>query len=442
MAESVLAAETPALARKSPQPGRARGLPLAKKSHVSVAAIAWRNLWRNKRRTWLMISGIVFAGFLVIFINSLQRGAFDMMIDITARFFSGHVQIQHPAFLDEPRMDRTVRNAAARVADLQLREEFTAVAPRAQAFALVAASNTSSDTDPPATGALVIGVDPVLEFAAIRHSVDAGRFLAEAGDAYVGSLLAQNLRAGVGDELAILGNAEDGSVAAMVVTVADTFDTGQAAVDRSQMLVQLDEFQEAFGLPDQVHSIALTLAGPSAAEAHAATLTDAESVGVPWQKLLPDIEQMARLKYQSSYMIYALLLVLVIFGVVNAFIMTTFERTPEFGMLKAVGMRPGAIIRMMSLEALWMAAIGILVTLAITGTLTGILSVTGFSFGEAYTEMVGDSFMMPDRLYPTFGYRAALEFSVAMLIAIQVAALIPTVRLRRLNVVDALRSAE
>ena len=434
MAESVLAPDTPER--------RAGALPLARESHVSVAAIAWRNLWRNKRRTWLMISGIVFAGFLVIFINSLQRGAFDMMIDITARFFSGHVQIQHPAFLDEPRMDRTVRNAAARVADLQLRREFTAIAPRAQAFALVAASSASNDTDPPATGALVIGVDPLLEFAAIRHSIDAGRYIAEPGDAFVGSLLAQNLRARIGDELAILGNSEDGSVAAMVVTIAGTFDTGQAAVDRAQMHVHLDEFQEAFGLPDQVHSIALTLAGPSTAQAQAATLTDAESVGVPWQRLLPDIEQMARLKYQSSYMIYALLLVLVIFGVVNAFIMTTFERTPEFGMLKAVGMRPGAIIRMMSIEALWMAAIGILVTLAITGTLTGILSVTGFSFGEAYTEMVGDSFMMPDRLYPTFGYRAALEFSVAMLIAIQVAALIPTVRLRRLNVVDALRSAE
>ena len=113
------------------------------------------------------------------------------------------------------------------------------------------------------------------------------------------------------------------------------------------MHVHLDEFQEAFGLPDQVHSIALTLAGPSTAEAAAATLNDAESVGVPWQKLLPDIEQMARLKYQSSYMIYALLLVLVIFGIVNAFIMTTFERTPEFGMLKAVGMRPGGIVLMM-----------------------------------------------------------------------------------------------
>ena len=70
------------------------------------------------------------------------------------------------------------------------------------------------------------------------------------------------------------------------------------------------------------------------------------------------------------------------------------------------------------------------------------MSVTGFSMGEAYAEMVGDSFMMPDRLYPAFGYRAALEFSVAMLLAIQVAALIPTIRLRRLNVVDALRAAE
>lgn len=431
MAEAALPAAT-----SRPRP-RAR--------RVSVASIAWRNLWRNRRRTWLMISGIAFAGLLVIMINSLQRGAFDMMIDTTARFFSGHLQVQHPAFLDEPRMDRTVADAANRIADLDSRLEFTAVAPRAQAFALVAASGdnaaTSSDADPPATGALVIGVDAMREFAAIRHSVENGRYLAAQGEAFLGATLAQNLRANVGDEVAILGNAADGGVAAMVVTVAGTFNTGQAEVDRSQMHVLLAEFQDAFGLDDQVHSIALTLAEPTTARAVAADLAGAESVGVPWQELLPDVRQMVDLKFQTSYVIYALLLVLVTFGIVNAFIMTTFERTPEFGMLKALGMRPGAIVAMMCLEALWMAVIGIALTLAITGSLTALLSVTGIPLGEAYTEMVGD-FMIPDRLYPSFGLRTAAEFGIVVLAATQLAALVPTIRLRRLNVVDALRAEE
>ena len=150
---------------------------------------------------------------------------------------------------------------------------------------------------------------------------------------------------------------------------------------------------------------------------------------------------MAELKYQTTYMIYALLVVLVTFSIVNAFIMTTFERTPEFGMLKALGMTPAAIMRMLSWEALWMALLGLAITFAISAPLLFVLSKTGVSFGDAYADMTAQ-FLMPERLYPTFQTRAALEFSTAVLVLTQVAALIPALRLRRLRVVDALRAEE
>ena len=121
--------------------------------------------------------------------------------------------------------------------------------------------------------------------------------------------------------------------------------------------------------------------------------------------------------------------------------MTTFERTPEFGTLKALGMRPGGIMAMLALEALWMALLGLALTFAVCAPLIGILSVTGISFGDAYAEAT-EQFMVPDRLYPAFGYRAAVEFSVAVLVLTQLAAAVPAWRLRRLRVVDALRAAE
>ena len=408
---------------------------------VSITALAWRNLWRNKRRTGLMLAGITFSGLLVVLINSLQVGAFDMLVDNTVRFFTGHVQVQHPAFLDDPRMEHTVQGAATRVAALASREGVTAVAPRAQAFALVAASVDHDDVDPPATGALIIGIDRKREFGSIRHTVSDGRFIEAAGEAIAGTKLARNLHAGVGDEVAVLGNTADGSVAAMVVTIVGIFETGIAEIDRSQLLLNLEGFQEAFGMGDQVHSIAVTIADPKASGEVAAAVGDDSTRGVPWPELLPDIQQMIDLKFQTTYMIYALLLVLVTFSIVNAFIMTTFERTPEFGMLKALGMRPGAIVKMMSLEALWMAIVGIALTLAISGAITAVLGTVGISLGQAYAEMAGE-YMLPDRIHPTFGYRSAVEFSVTILVATQVAALIPTVRLRRLKVVDALRAEE
>ena len=425
-----------------PLDGAAEAAPERLKSHVSIAAIAWRNLWRNKRRTWLMAGGVGFAGLLVIVINSLQIGVFEITIDATARFFAGHVQVQHPDYLDDPRPSHAVRNATARVEALELRREFDGVAPRAMGFALVAAAEADeSGAEPPAVGGLVVGVDPRREYASIREQAATGRYLAAPGEAYVGAVLAKNLGVEVGDALAVLGNSEAGGVAAMVVTVVGTFSTGQAEYDRSQMHVHLEEFQEAFGLDDAVHAIALTMPEQAAAEEAAAAFSDGETVGIAWQRLLPDLYQLAELKYQSSYMIYALLLALMTFSIVNAFLMTIFERTPEFGMLKALGMTPTAIMAMLSLEALWMALLGLAVTFAVAGPLIGTLSVTGISFGDAYAEMA-QQFMVPDLLYPSFGYRAALEFSVVVLVCTQLAAAIPALRLRRLRVVDALRAQE
>ena len=421
--------------------GGAAAAPRAVAGRVSIAAIAWRNLWRNKRRTWLTAGGIGFAGLLVTAANSLQTGSFEMMVDATARFFSGHVQVQHPRFLDEPRPGHALRDAAARIEALETSGRFEAVAPRAQAFALLSAVRSSVANEAPAFGGLVVGVDPQREFAAIRHQPASGRFLQGAGEAYLGAVLAKNLGVAVGDDLAILGNAEGGGVAAMVATVVGTFDTGQAAFDRSQLHVPLADFQQAFGMADAAHAIALTLTDQAAARSAAASLGTATAVGVPWQKLLPDVHQLIELKHQTTYMIYALLVVLVTFGIVNTFLMTTFERTPEFGMLKALGMRPAAIFGMLALEALWMALLGLALTFAVAGPLIGALSVTGISFGDAYAEMTAQ-FMLPDRLYPSFGYRAAVEFSIAVVVLTQLAAAIPAWRLRRLRVVDALRAEE
>ena len=410
------------------------------RSRVSIAAIAWRNLWRNKRRTWLMAGGIGFAGFLVVGVNSLQTGTFEMMIDSAARFSAGHVQVQHPAFFDEPRPGNAIAGVAARVEALERGGRFEAVAPRAQAFALLSKADGDGG-DAPAFGGLVVGVDPQREFAAIREQAASGRYLQGAGEAYLGAVLAKNLGVAVGDEVAILGNAEDGGVAAMVASVVGTFGTGQAAFDRSQMHVPLGDFQEAFGMADGAHAIAVLLADQSKARGVAAELGDGTVVGRSWQELIPDVHQLAELKYQGSYMMYALLVVLVTFSIVNAFLMTTFERTPEFGTLKALGMRPGGIMAMLALEALWMSLLGLALTFAICAPLIGVLSVTGISFGEAYAEAT-EQFMVPERLYPAFGYRAAVEFGVAVLVLTQLAAAVPAWRLRRLRVVDALRAAE
>ena len=95
-----------------------------------LITVAWRNLWRNRRRTWLMSSAIAFASFLVTVAASFQGGVYDDMINLSARFFTGHAQLQHPDYQDNPRVKYTITDAATKIADLEKHPLVRTAVPR------------------------------------------------------------------------------------------------------------------------------------------------------------------------------------------------------------------------------------------------------------------------------------------------------------------------
>ena len=147
------------------------------------------------------------------------------------------------------------------------------------------------------------------------------------------------------------------------------------------------------------------------------------------------------MKAVSSNMMYGLLGILVIFGVVNACIMTVLDRTREFGMLIAVGMRPLAIIYMLQLEILWMTVVGLGLGFALSGGLLGLFMWLGIPLPESYDELA-QGFHMPEVLVPGFSVVAYVWISVRLLLATQAACVLSSVRLFRLKVVEALATEE
>ena len=409
----------------------------------SLVTMAWRNLWRVRRRTWLTVAGVAFAIFFVVLANSMQRGTFAVMIDNVTGILSGHVQAQHPAYQDDPRPRNTVADAAALRTAIMEQPGVRAATLRGMAFALVSAGSEGRERT---FGAQIIGMDPITEFASIRRPAT-GRFIAGPGEAFIGAGLARNLNANAGDELVVLGTAKEGGVAAVAVTLAGTFESGMTELDRATLALHFEDFAEAFGLGGEAHAVAILADDSADAEAVAerlATTLDGGAAPVrfaSWETLRPELVQFVELKAWGAYLISALLIVLVTFGVMNAFVMAVFERTAEFGMLKAIGMTPGAIRRMLQIEALWMSVLGVAVGVGISAAVIGALSAVGISLGEEYSEML-ERFNMPDRLYPTFDYATAFGMAALMVVAVQLAALLPTRRLRKLNVVEALREQE
>ena len=401
-----------------------------------LIAVAWRNLWRNRRRTWLMSSAIAFASFLVTVAASFQGGIYDDMIDLSSRFYTGHAQLQHPDYQDNPRVKYTITDAATKITALEKHPLVRTAVPRVIGHGLVSIEESS-------LGALIIGVDPQREFLTIQDSIQNGRYLQGRGEVVIGSLLARNLGGQLGDDLVMLGSGKEGSVAALAGTIVGFFETGVSEIDRGQVHVDYRDYAEALEISDEVHSIALLLDHYSSGEtmATAGTWTEAGDRFLSWIDLSPHIKDLIDVKAVSSNMMYGLLGILVIFGVVNACIMTVLDRTREFGMLIAVGMRPLAIIYMLQLEILWMTVVGLGLGFALSGGLLGLFMWLGIPLPESYDELA-QGFHMPEVLVPGFSVVAYVWISVSLLLDTQAACVLSSVRLFRLKVVEALATEE
>ena len=406
---------------------------------VGTAGLAWRNLWRNRRRTWLMAGGIAFAAWLLIFAHSVQVGTFMLAVDNSARMMVGHVQVQHPELRDNPRLEHVLRSAPDLRAAIETLPGAAHATLRGRATALVS-------TDERSFAAQVVGVDAIreAEWSRIPAMVRDGRYLAGPGEVFVGSVLARNLDISVGEELVLLGTAKEGGVAALAARVVGIFESGMVAVDRSFVQIPLSDFREAWNLrPDEAH-VLVVVAGrvqdsmPLAQRV--ATVATAWKT-LNWKELMPDVEQFMGLKLAGTWLFFAVIAVIVIFSVVNAFMMTIFERTQEFGMLRAIGMRPGKILFGLQMEAVWLWVLGMALALAVSGALLAPLSVWGMPLPINADELLAQ-LHMPDRLYPDFNAQAAWIAGLTLFVGTQLALLVPSLRLWRLRCVEALRARE
>ena len=414
----------------------------ASASRGLFAIVAWRNLWRNPRRTWLTAGGIAFATALVVFSSSIQVGSYDGMIDMATRLVSSHIQVQHPKFHDDPRMRYTVPDGIALTERLAGLPGIAGAAPRAEAFALLSTEERSF-------GGLVLGVDPEREpqVSDLSKALAQGEYLPGPDDAFIGAALARNLDIAIDDEILVLGTAREGSVGALALRVGGIFSTGHEDTDRSLILVPLRTLQEGFDLGDEVHRILVAADSISDIDDVARRIELALGEGyrtLKWNELMPEIEQGIQIDWVSAQLMYWLLLILVAFAVVNTLMMTVFERTREFGMLLAIGMRPASIMGMLQVEAIAMWAIGASIGLAIALSVTAWLSQTGIAFGEIAEGMdeISAQYFIPERMYPGFAV-ASIAMSPAVLgLATLAAAFGTSLRLRKIRPVDALRTED
>jgi ABC-type lipoprotein release transport system permease subunit len=403
--------------------------------------MAWRNIWRNPRRTILTVCAITFASVLLVFMLSFQFGSYETMINTSVKISTGHLQIQAENYQEKKNIRFVISNPQT-IADMVTKiPEVKAYTFRGQAFSLISSEDRTY-------GVVVTGINPQREadVSRLKKLVRDGNFLSanDVNQAVVGMLLAKNLRVMVGDELTLLGQGRDGSIAATVVQVKGIFSSGIDEFDRSAIQIPLSTFQDIFSMDDAVHEIVVI--GKSLSDVSMIkSKIQADLVGInsrkplktlDWQDLMPGLRQAIEMDLISGLIFYGLLIIVVAFSILNTFLMAIFERTKEFGVMMAIGTTPRRLTKVVLVESMAMTLIGIIAGIILGIVVTYYFQVHGIDFSGG-SELLSQ-FGISGRMYPKLSLLSVSIGPFMVLFFTFFAALYPALKIRRLRPVDAM----
>ena len=334
----------------------------------SLATMAWRNLWRNSRRTYITLSAIVFGVFLAVIMMAMQDRNWADMIRLAARLGAGHVTIQHPEYLDTPALTRTVQGTD-RLKRLAADDPHVIrVVERITGFAMLATAREN-------IGAGFIAVSPEQEddeTLSLLEAIVEGEFFGSSTDGGIilGEKLASNLDVELGSKLVYTLADKEGEIVSALARVSGIVRTGSPSVDAGICLLPIDTVREVVGFaPDEAIQVAAFVDDQRASDAVVADLAAAapEHVAVlAWHELQPDLAVFIAMKVGGSKVMMLVLAALVAAGIFNTLFVSVMERLREFGIMLAVGFSPGLLFRLIMLESAWLAVIGLAAAAAVT----------------------------------------------------------------------------
>jgi len=324
--------------------------------------IAWRNMGRNKKRTGLALLAIAVGQFALLATNGLMHGYVDnIRLAITGPMI-GHVQVHATQWREERALDLHISDVNQAIQRIQTDPAVKNATARIYAPVLMAPQED-------AFMAVVAGIQVDIEsqpyglLSGMQDSLEPGKVL-------IGHLLAQKTKARIGQEIAVIGQAADGSLANELFVIQDIIKCPADLINQSGIIVALEDAQALFVMPDQAHEIVVRAHTSGQAQAIAERLSDDTALGsleiLPWQAIVPELMIILDTAGWVGYFVLVLVFIAAVAGIANTLMMSTFERIHEFGMLLALGCGPMRIVRMIVLEALLVGLAG-----ALLGTLLG-----------------------------------------------------------------------
>ena len=402
-----------------------------------ILKIAFRNIFRQKRRTILTALAMIVGFTLLSLTIGLSDGAYGNIIAMFTRNRIGHIQVHREGYLDKPSLYKTINNASAIGETIQSTAGVEAWTPRVYAAGLGSVGEKS-------TGVQVVGVDVARETQATRfdEKIVEGRTLEEmpTHEAVIGTGLAKLLSAKIESEIVILSQGADGSIANDIYKIVGIAESGDDVTDRVACYLHIKDAQELFVLGGRVHEIVVIVSNinrvAKVTDAIQANLNDTTLDVAPWQEVAKSFYRAMRTDQQGDSISRLVIMLIVAIGVLNTVLMSVLERTREYGVLKAVGTKPAQIFWLVVSEVVIIALASICV-----GALLGSLANYLFSiYGITYPEEITYGGMKLKTLYAEVNLRSLYIPAITVMLSAAIVSLFPAIKAARIMPAKAMRT--
>ena len=402
-----------------------------------ILKIAFRNIFRQKRRTILTALAMI-VGFMLssVFIG-WSDGIYSNIIDMFTRNRIGHIQVHQEGYLDRPSLYKNIADYESIGETIQNNDGVEAWAPRLYAAGLGSVGEKS-------TAVRVVGIDIMREQNATKFSqkVIEGRPFEEIAlnEAVIGKGLKRILKAEIGSDFVIFSQAADGSIANDLYKIVGIAESGDDITDRITCYLNLAAAQELFVLDGRIHEFVVIVSNPNhvgrVTTTIEDTLKDTSLTVSPWQEIAKSFYNAMQADKQGDAIGRFVIILIVAIGVLNTVLMSVLERTREYGLMRAVGTKPIQIFWLVLCEVVIIAIISIIIGAMIGTIINYLLSIYGITFSEGFTY----GGMKFDKLHAEVNIRTLIIPAFTVMFSALLVSLYPAIKAARILPAKAMRT--
>ena len=406
---------------------------------MEIIKIAWRNIWRNKRRTLITASSLMFAVIFGVSMRSVQLGTYDNMIDSAVRQYSGFIQIQDTSYWKDKTIDDLMPESVALREKLSKIDNVKSILPRLESFALISSGTKTK-------GAFLQGIDPVADnkMTGIGSKVVKGRFLKSNDDSFIiGQRLAAFLNINVGDTIVLISQGYHGVTAADIYPICGIVKIPNPNLDKILLIGDIANVQKFYGAEGMLTSLVVNIKDKNSIDDIIPQInkimTDKKLIALSWTDMNKELKQQIEADNGGGIVMLIILYSVVFFGVLGTIIMMTAERQKEFAVMVALGMQKNYLSIIVLLETLFIGMLGAFVGALVS---SGIV----LYYHSSPIHITGE---MAD-IYVKFGIEPVLMFSTdisiiqaqftVVLLLLLVAVIYPMIKIRTFAIVESMRS--